>query len=204
MPPPAVLTAAVEGLVDEAVVRRLILHVGGEAGTVYGRAGKARLRQRIDGYNRAARYSPWCVLVDLDADADCAPALRREWLPTVAPLLCFRVAVRAVEAWLLADAERLARFLGLARGRIPATPEQLPDPKASMIDLARGSRRRAVRMDMVPRQGSGRREGPAYTSRLIEFVAGQWRPAVAAERCDSLGRTIRCLRRLVAPSATQE
>ena len=197
---PTILTAAVEGLVDEAVVRRLVEHAGGTAGTVYGRRGKPHLRKKIAGYNCAAHYSPWCVLVDLDADADCAPTLRNEWLPAVAPQLCFRVVVRAVEAWLLADEETLARFLSVARPRIPADPEQLPDPKAFMIDIARRSRRRAVRKDMVPRRGSGRREGPAYTSRLMEFADTAWRPEVAAQRSDSLGRAIRCLRRLVGAS----
>lgn len=199
-PQPAILTAAVEGLVDEVVVQRLIEYTGGTTGTVYGRQGKPYLRQRIDGYNRAARYSPWCVFVDLDADADCAPTLRDEWLPAVSPQLCFRVAVRAVEAWLLADEETLARFLSVRRTGIPANPEQIPDPKRFMIDMARRSRRRAVREDMVPRPGSGRGEGPAYTSRLTEFAQKEWRPEVAAERCDSLSRAIRCLRRLVGAS----
>ncbi|MYA34702.1 MAG: hypothetical protein F4164_12470 [Gemmatimonadales bacterium] len=185
---------------DEVVVQRLIGFAGGTTGTVYGRQGKPHLRQQIGGYNRAAHYSPWCVLVDLDADADCAPTLREEWLPGVAPQLCLRVAVRAVEAWLLADAETLAGFLSVRRTRIPANPEQLPDPKRFMIDMARRSRRRAVRKDMVPRPGSGRREGPAYTSRLMEFADTEWRPEVAARHSDSLDRAIRCLRRLVGAS----
>ena len=64
-----VFSAAVEGVVDEAVVPRLISHAGGETGTVYGRRGKPCLRQRIAGFNQAARHAPWVVLVDLDNDA---------------------------------------------------------------------------------------------------------------------------------------
>lgn len=195
---PVILTAAVEGLVDEVVVRRLVDYAGGRTGTVYGRAGKTRLRQRIDGYNRAARYAPWVVLVDLNASAECAPTLVEEWVPAAAPRLCFRVAVRAVESWLLADAEMVSRFLGVARTKIPAHPEQLSDPKAFMINMARRSRRKAVRQDMVPRADGGQREGRAYTSRLMEFANTTWRPDVAAEHCASLRRAIRCLRRLVA------
>ena len=195
-----VISAAVEGLVDEAVVRKLIAHAGAAPGSVYGRQGKSLLRQRIAGYNNAARRTPWIVLVDLDRDEDCAPPLRNAWLPHPAPRLCFRVAVREVEAWLLADAERLAAFLGVARKKIPADPEGLDDPKTAMLNLARSSHRKAIREDMAPRQGGGRQVGPAYSSRLIEFVSSSWRLDVAAQRCGSLQRAIDCLRRLARPA----
>ena len=110
------------------------------------------------------------VLVDLDHDAECAPPFCAEWVPSPAPYLCFRVAVREVEAWLMADADSLASFLSVVRNKIPAEPEQLDDPKTEMVNLARRSRRRAIRKDMVPRAGSGRSVGPAYASRLIEYV----------------------------------
>ena len=193
----SVLSAAVEGLVDEAVLRRIVEQAGGETGTVYGHRGKTYLRRRISGFNQAARYSPWVVLVDLDEDAECAPTLRAEWLPDPASGLCFRVAIREVEAWLLADAETLAHFLSVARRAVPDDPESLAHPKAAMVNLGRRSRRGAIRKDMVPRRGSGRAVGPAYTSRLVEFASTAWRPEVAAERCDSLKRAIRCVRTLL-------
>jgi len=183
--------------VDEAVLRRLVEHVGGQTGTVYGRKGKSYLRQRIGGFNQAARYSPWVVVVDLNAEADCAPALCAKWLPDPASSLCFRVAIREVEAWLLADGETLARFLGVARDFVPNDPESLVRPKEAMVRLGRRSRKRAIRKDMVPRRGSGRAVGPAYTSRLIEFASTEWRPAVAAARSDSLTRAIGCLQKLL-------
>ena len=55
MPTDPAVTAAVEGAVDEAVVRRLVAHVGAVSGDVYGKNGKPHLRQRINGYNNAAR-----------------------------------------------------------------------------------------------------------------------------------------------------
>lgn len=192
-----VIHAAVEGVVDDAVVRRLIALAGGTPGTVYGKQGKALLRQKVAGYNNAARHAPWVVLADLDHDEACAPPLSRAWLPQPALHLCFRVAVREVESWLLADAEPLAGFLGVARSRLPSDPERLDDPKAAMVNLARVSRRRDIRQDMVPRPESGRQVGPAYSSRLIEFASGHWRPDVAADRADSLKRAIRCLEQLV-------
>lgn len=193
------ITGAVEGDVDEAVIRRLIEHVQAKTHAVYGRNGKTHLQRRLSGYNQAARFSPWIVLVDLDHDAECAPPFRSSWLPDPAPYMCFRVVVRAVEAWLMADRENLARFLSVDIGRIPQNIEAIDHPKATMVDVARGSRRREIRQDMVPRTGSGRVVGPAYTARLIEFAMGTrngWRPEVAAERSESLKRCLRCLYRL--------
>lgn len=191
------IAAAVEGMTDEAVVRRLIDHAGGQAGTVHGKEGKDYLRKRIMGYNNAARHRPWIVLVDLDRNEDCAPPLRQAWLPEPAPLLCFRVAVRAVEAWLMADAETIARYLGVPPSRVPGAPESLRDPKGAMIDLARRSRRKSVREGMAPGERGGRRVGPAYPRRLIEYAETAWRPGVAAGNADSLRRAIDCLHRLV-------
>jgi hypothetical protein len=196
LPPSLVVSGAVEGLVDEAVLRRLLQDVETIPGNIFGKYGKSFLRQNIRRYNQSACHFPWVVLVDLNHEADCAPALCEAWLPNPAPHMCLRVAVREVESWLLADRERLARFLGIAVTRLPRDPEALEDPKRTVIALAAQSRRRDIREDMTPRPGSGRRVGPAYTSRLIEFVADRgsgWRPTVAAENADSLKR---CLRRL--------
>ena len=200
---PVVILSAVEGTVDEAVSRRLIEHVDATPGTVYGKNGKAQLRRVIDGYNMAARRSPWLVIVDLNSDAECAPPMSRQWLHKPAPRMCFRIAAREIEAWLLADREALAGFLKLPRSRLPANPEGVANPKRLVVDLARRSPKHAVREDMVPRRGSGREVGPAYASRLIEFVQRSWRPAVAAQHANSLSRCIECLRDLARGGASQ-
>lgn len=191
-----VVFAAVEGIVDEAVVRRILGDVEGSLAAVYGKNGKGRLRKRIGGYNHAAEKWPWFVVVDLDADFECAPLLRQEWLPRPSEYMCFRVAVRQVEAWLLGDREKLGEFLGVEPGRIPRNPEVVGDPKEEMVNLARRSRRRRIREDMVPRGGGGRRVGPAYASRMVEFVGTYWRPAIARQEAPSLDRALRCLEEL--------
>lgn len=199
---PVFINAAVEGPVDEAVVKRLIDFVGGSPGGVFGKNGKPQLRTRIMGYNNAARRSPWLVLVDLNHDGECAPLLRDEWLPEPAPMMCFRVAVREVEAWLLADRKGIARFLGVPQSVVPRDPEAIDDPKKAMVDLAGRSRWRAIREDMVPREGSGRPVGPAYTSRLIEFARELWAPEEAMIASDSLRRCVECLTKLIKESRT--
>ncbi len=193
------ITVAVEGYLDEAVAQKLIAHVGGATGEVYGRTGKPYLFKQIDCFNNAARsiHGPWLVLIDLDRDADCAPALRDKWLPHPAPNLCFRIAVREVEAWLMADAKALSVYLSVSANRISENPENLEKPKDDMVNLARRSRRPAIKRDMAPREGSGRRVGAAYASRLIEYVRNKWRPEVAVNRSESLFRAICCLEKLI-------
>lgn len=186
----------VEGITDEAVVRRLLEYAELTCATVYGKNGKESLLRRIPNYNQAARFAPWLVVVDLDQDAECAPPFVQSVLPNPADGMQLRVAVRAIEAWLLADAERLADFLGIRAAIIPSHPDAEPDPKTALINLARKSRRRAIRQDIVPRPGSGGRVGPGYTGRLIEFVTATehpWRPDVAAQHSDSLRRCVESL-----------
>ena len=193
------ITGAVEGDVDEAVLRRILRHVGLELGAVHGREGKQKLLQRLGGYNNAARFAPWVVLVDLNGDCPCAPPCVQNWLPAPSEHMCLRVAVRAVEAWLLADRERIAGTLGISLRRVPDDPDNLAQPKAELVNLARHSNSRSIREQIVPRTGSGRSVGSLYTSRLIEFIEdedGGWRPDRAAFGSDSLRRCIDRLRSL--------
>lgn len=185
---PVVFSAAVEGPTDEIVLRRVVESCGAALGSVFGKQGKDSLLKQLHHYNQAANFSPWIVLIDLDQDADCAPTARAVWLAAPTPYMHFRIAVRAIESWLLADRQSLAAFLSISEAHIPADPESLTNPKEMMVNLARKSRRRILREEMTPRPGSGRTVGPAYTSRLIEYAQTHWRPDVALHRADSLSR----------------
>jgi len=189
-------SGVVEGIVDEAVVRRLLDHVGAGVGDIHVKNGKPQIVTSLPGFIAAAKYSPWLVVVDLDGDAPCAPAFLRT-LPAAVPGLLLRVAVREIEAWILGDRERIAEFLGISIGHIPRDPDSIADPKETLVALARRSRRKDIREDIVPRIGSGRRVGPAYGSRVIEFVrdtADGWRPDRAAGDSVSLARCLAALR----------
>ena len=197
---PVTISRAVEGLVDGALFERLVLNVGGIPGTLHVTDGRPRLLARLKGFNAAARFTPWLVLVDLDR-GECAPPFRRGHLPRPAAKMSFRDAVRAIEAWLLADRAHVADWLMVPLSAIPKNPELLPDPKRALVDLCRRSRALEIREEMVPREGSGRSVGALYTSRLIEFIGDArngWRPKVAARTSDSLARCLRDLRRLAS------
>ena|SRR5579863_10304164 len=183
----------VEGATDEPVARRLLEHVGLVAGIVYGSRGKGLLLKRLPGYNQAARFTPWFVMIDLDNDATCVSDALRIWLPNPETNMRLRVAVRSVEAWLLADREHLASFLHVAPSRLPHNPDREINPKQTLIDIARTSTDGNVRRDFVPRQESGARVGPLYANRLNEFTMKYWQPEEAARRSESLRRCIASL-----------
>ncbi len=184
------VSGAVEGIVDRAVAGALLRHAGLESGPVHVKGGKGNLLARVEGYNAAARFSPWLVLIDLDRDEPCAAAFVTRHLPDRATGMHLRVAVRQVESWLMADADALSSFLSVSRSVVPDYPDTCEDAKQEMVALARRSRRRVVRDEMLPRPRSGRAVGPAYSSRLIEFVNTHWRPRHAATRSESLNRSL--------------
>ncbi len=187
------VTVAGEGPADEAVLRRIVDQVGGNVAIAHACSGKTDVLRRLDGFNHAARISPWFVVVDLDGSAPCAPPARARWLPAPSPLMRFRIAVREAEAWLLAHRDAIASYLSVRLSLVPAQPELLPDPKLALVNLARASRRTAVREDMVPIPGGGRSVGPGYEGRIIDFARNHWDPVVASANADSLRR---CLFRL--------
>jgi hypothetical protein len=151
--------------------------------------GKSKLDPRLGGYNSAARFAPWVVMRDLDNE-QCAPTLVSRLMPAPAEFMYFRVAVRAVESWLLADTGNISAFLRVRVGLVPTDPDGLANPKLALVALARRSRSRAIRDDMVPRPGSGVSTGPNYPGRLIEFAREHWNPGAAAARSQSLNRAM--------------
>ncbi len=188
---PIPVNLAVEDPLSEAVLRRLLAGVAGKyaIGTVYGHTGFGYLRKTVRGWNHAARGVPFVLLTDLDKYS-CPPELLQDWLNQPQhPSLLFRVAVREVEAWLLADRNNIAAFLG-----VPVDPESVADPKAALVNLARRSRRAEVRERVVPRRGSTARVGPDYNGCLGDFVRRTWNVEAAANMSHSLRRAVDRLR----------
>lgn len=189
---PIPINLAVEDALSEAVLQK-ILHQSGlpyAVGICYKKSGFGYLKKTIRGFNKVAKGTPFLVLTDLDK-AECPPVLIQEWLPVHKhPNLLFRVAVRAVEAWILADRTGLAKFLGISEKLLPDDVDGLEDPKQCLINLAKKSRRRELRQDIVPLPGSTARQGPNYNGRLISFVKEFWEPHTGKRNSGSLQRTV--------------
>jgi hypothetical protein len=194
----SIVSGAVEGDLDEVVLRTIAGYVGFSVGSVYGRKGKPNLLATLSGYNNAARFSPWVVILDLDRDFDCAPIALAHWIPEPAEQMFCRISVRAIEAWLIADRDRIAAMLSVSPQQISLHPDSLDDPKRYVVDLARNSNRSEVRSSLVPRRGSGRSVGPSYNAKMIEFVTGRWRIDTARYNSPSLQRTLDRLEELTS------
>lgn len=194
------IAIAGEGVTDLAVMRRLVLEAGLAVGRIYwgeGRTGKYGLDRNIAGWAAGARFgSPIFVLRDLDQDAPCASALRGRLCSDEPAAFVLRIATKAVEAWLIADRDRLAKALSVSPTHLPNDPDSCEDPKAAIIAAARKSKSAAIRRSLPPRPTSGRKEGDAYAATLIDFVGKQWRPMIASGASDSLARTRRALAKL--------
>lgn len=182
---------AVEGDSDVAAAIK-ILHACGQevAGRTIVCGGKSNLDARLPGIRAAAAHRRWLVLRDLDRES-CAPQVRARLQVAAAPGF-LRIAVRAIEAWLLADREAAALWLGVAPRSIPEDVEGVLDPKAEVIRLACRPTRKVIRQDIVPRRAA--RVGPGYVDQIRRYAEGGWRPDVAARAAPSLARCLAYVR----------
>ena len=190
---------AVEGPTDEPVAKKILLVTGFKPLRSVIAEGKENLRKRLPGLNLAAASMPWLVIRDLDYDDDqsCIPALQKSLLNghECNRFMCLRFAVRAMEAWLLADLDAFTEFFGIRR-TIDHQPESLDDPKQYLIDICRRSKKKEIKEGIPPLPQSKRVYGPDYITLLREFTAGHWDPLKARMNAPSLGRALDCLTRL--------
>lgn len=192
---------AVEDALSEAILRRVLAErpVQYVVGAVHGKGGAGYLKKQTKAFNRAASVYPFVLLTDLD-DHECPPGLVSEWLagrPKSRTFL-FRVAVREVESWLLADLASLRSFLHARGSRGIQAPEDLLDPKQELLRIAASGRVTQKREALVWRDDrSGQlRQGPDYNGTLAQFVSESWNVATARSLCPSLDGLWTALERL--------
>jgi hypothetical protein len=158
--------------------------------------GCGNLKRNTPSYDKMAKGGlPVLLLTDLDT-APCPTGKILTWL-SHAPSrdFLFRICVREVEAWLLADCEAMGEFLKVRPTTLPREPEALPDPKAALIAFAQKAPRK-IREGLTPRGGSSK--GPEYNELLEQFIADSWSCIRAAERAPSLARARRRIGELAA------
>jgi hypothetical protein len=189
------VNVACEGTTDEALLRRVLDDHDVQVGAAYVLRGKANLDARLPGMKSAARASHWLVLRDLNSDAVCAPALVSRLAERAPATFRLQIAVRKLESWLLADSDGIGALLGVLPRLVPSSPDLLEDPRTELVALARRSKKGRVHRDFLPQQPSAR-VGPAYTARLIEFVARDWDPDHALLRSPSLRSLVEYVVRL--------
>jgi hypothetical protein len=192
---PILVTLAVEDVLSEFVLREIIRQSQRPYMVVncLCRGGYGYLKKNIRHFNEAAQGIPFLVLTDLDR-AECPPTLIKKWLPyPTHPNLLFRIAVREVEAWLLAHRDAFAQFLGISEKLIPKEVDAISDPKQLLINLAARSKKRELRQAIAPHAGKTATIGPNYNGKLKEFVITDWQAKIAACCSPSLQRTVNAI-----------
>lgn len=182
----------VEDEPSEAVLRRLVASAGHKlkVSTVIRAQGAGNIKNSLTIFRNASHVTPHIVMTDLDT-YPCPPELLKDWKVGVLPeRMLIRIAVREVESWLLADREGIAKLIKVPTIKIPLRPDDLPDPKQALLNLARKSRSRRFVSEFVPATGSKAKHGPAYNQYLSEFAAQDWDTAQAALASPSLQRSM--------------
>lgn len=125
--------------------------------------GRGNVQREIPSYIALSSVMPVVLGVDLDQDR-CAPSLLNSWgvKPTQAPQLLLRVAVREAESWLLADRQRLAKYIGAKTDDITKDPDSLVDPKIEFLSHVYRTSTPELRGRLLPRNfGKHPRIGPS-------------------------------------------
>lgn len=190
-----------EGWLEEPVADKLLEFCGHTKGTVYGKKGCAYIHAKTAGFYSIANHdSALLVLSDfMDTSLPCPPEALQQILPQVASLshyfLC-RFAVNELESWLMADRRGMADFLDVPLARIPMNPDDEPNPKQSLVVLARSSRRKAIREGIPPPVGHKGPTSPQYLAAMTDFILKHWRVEEAMLRSPSLRRCVERLQQL--------
>lgn len=196
---PIHVSLVVEGQTDERVLTKIIntYTPGLVINTCFGKRGIAYIREKAHGFAKtASSQSPYICLIDLDRE-DCPLKVIGDCLPDGGhDFFVLRVAVKEVEAWLLADAHNMARFLSAPSDKIPRYPDQCADPKRDLIDLARRHGNTKLKRNLVPDEGSSAKVGRSYGSEIDRFIIEHWDIAAAQENSPSLRRAIAAVQRL--------
>lgn len=193
------LYIATEDALSEAVADRLVLEVnhGLRVAVRIGRQGNGYLKKKFSSLAKTADSIPVLLLTDLDR-IDCPSILLAHWRGEQIPSngMLFRVAVREIEAWLLADREGFSNFCGIPLDKMPQHPELLDDPKLTLLSLVRRYGTQKIKAGLLPERGSSAKIGYAYNQILARFVRDTWSVILASRNADSLARACRRLQEL--------
>ncbi len=188
----SIISSIVEGNLDEAVAIKIVQATGHTAGSCYGKRGAGYIERKIRSFNQTAQSTYYLTLVDfMDTHLDCPAEVVARWLPNPQPKMLFRVVVRELESWLLADRQNLADFLKVNIAKVPLNPERLYDPKQNLINIARRSKSAFVRSALVPDAQSTAVVGKLYDSEMRIFINDLWDIQVARNNAPSLDKCLK-------------
>lgn len=187
------ICVATEDVLSEAVALKLIGLTNGKlvVSQKLRKNGFGYLKSKFPNFCNLAKNMPVVLITDLD-HCPCAPSLIEKWKKEEAlPYnLIFRVAIREIESWILADRDGFSDFLKISKSLIPIAPDQLSNPKATLLSLAQKAPRN-LKDGLVAKKGTLAIQGVEYNLILSHFVNQLWNPLKAADNSDSLNRAVK-------------
>src|SRR4030066_358421 len=130
------INLVVEDDLSEVVIKKILslFHDRFAVGTCYGKSGFGYIKKRLRAFNNAAKGTPYIVVSDLEAK--CPPIQIQEWLSDpISPNLMYRIAVKEIESWVMADRMNFSSFLGISQEQIPQNVDSIVKPKHLLIEL---------------------------------------------------------------------
>ncbi|RIJ31125.1 hypothetical protein [Henriciella algicola] len=186
-----------EDILLEQAARRIIASIAPNVfvGSTMGNKGYNYFAKSLPSIKRSLNGIKFVVFLDGDKLGQLCPIQQiHQWFgDPVPPNLCLRFAIHEVETWLICDRTNLANFLSVSPNVVPDLDDSVPDTKEVLLGVARKSRDRGVRDDMLPAANHSSAIGPAYNSRLTEFIQDHWDINEARGKSESLDRACRAL-----------
>lgn len=188
-----------EDELSEAFMKKLAEYFGHKYLIIasYTRGGYGYIKNNIKAFNNASKGSVYFILTDLD-NYSCPLELMDEWLglKNRRHNLLFRVAIKEVESWALADIIGFSDYFGVSERLVPRSPDTVSDPKKVLIDIVRKSKKKSFKQDILP-VNENAKVGPNYNARMIDFVNKKWSINSALKNSESLNRAYHALDRFV-------
>ena len=191
------LTCVYEDLLTASVIKRLVNEFNDKITITQeiNAHGFGKIKRDILKYNNAAKNKPFIIITDLDKK-ECAVSLIEDWFNNTEkePELIFRVAVKEIDAWILADKKGIAKTLNISPDIIPSEPEKIDNPKELLMQLAKKSKKREIREEFPPKD-SFAHQGPLYNILLTTFVNEEWNLDEAMKHSKSLEKAYIAIKR---------
>ena len=163
------------------------IHTGG---------GKSKILRRILQYNKSAKHLHFFIIIDLDREQCLAHFIKNCFKNQ--PLkkgMIFRVAVREIESWILADINGFYNYFTIPKQKLSSNPDKLNKPKQHLVNIIdQYCKKRTYKENIIPYKNSNAIVGPGYNSEMIKFIHNSWNVERARKNSESLNRCIMALK----------
>lgn len=186
------INLATEDELSETVALRLVTELlpHFDVGLRLRKGGNGYLRSSLGKFRQMSRREFVLLVTDLDR-ANCAPTFLASWTSGTAlpEKFLLRICVREIESWIMADRLGFGRLVGVSRANIPRNPDELDDPKRSLLQIARRGHK-SIRQELLASRGAVASQGLGYNRTLCAFAETDWSVERARANSASLQRAV--------------